>query len=63
MPSRPRLRAAGIPFYIIQCGNNRSACFYSDEDHQFYLFNLEELSIKEAVAIHAYVLMTNHVHL
>ena len=46
-----------------QRGNNRSACFYADEDYQFYLYYLEKLSKKEAVAIHAYVLMTNHVHL
>lgn len=63
MPRRARLKAAGIPFHIIQRGNNRSACFYADDDYHFYLDNLEELCKKESVAIHGYVLMTNHVHL
>ena len=63
MPRRTRLRLAGVPQHIIQRGNNRSACFYVDDDYRFYLDNLQELSEKNSVAIHAYVLMTNHVHL
>jgi len=50
-----------MPCHINQRGNNRSACYYADGDHLFYLGNIEELSQKEALAIHAYVLMTNHV--
>ena len=63
MPRRARLSIPGIPWHIIQRGNNRSACFYTEEDYVFYLRQLEELADKFACAIHAYVLMTNHVHL
>ena len=63
MPRRARLSIPGIPWHIIQRGNNRSVCFYAEDDYQFYLHYLEELAIKFGCAIHAYVLMTNHVHL
>lgn len=63
MPRRARLSVAGIPWHIIQRGNNRSVCFYAEEDYQFYLLHLKELADKFGCAVHAYVLMTNHVHL
>jgi putative transposase len=63
MPRRARLRIAGAPLHIIQRGNNRSACFFADYDHGCYLHHLQELAARYACSIHAYVLMTNHVHL
>ena len=63
MPRRARLSLPGIPWHIIQRGNNRSACFYTDEDYLFYLDTLREQADKYKCLIHAYVLMTNHVHL
>src|SRR5687767_13304379 len=63
MPRRARLRLAGLPLHLIQRGNNRSACFYADEDYALYLHHLKELSCKFRCAVHSYVLMTNHVHL
>ena len=63
MPRRARLSVPGIPWHIIQRGNNRTACFYADEDYRLYLEHLQELSSKFGCAVHAYVLMTNHVHL
>jgi putative transposase len=57
------LAIAGIPWHIIQRGNNRSACFYADEDYLKYLDTLQEMASKYGCSIHAYVLMTNHVHL
>jgi putative transposase len=54
---------AGIPWHIIQRGNNRSACFYSEADYRRYLQDLDEQSEKYGCRIHAYCLMTNHVHL
>jgi putative transposase len=63
MPRRPRLALPGIPWHIIQRGNNRSACFYDDSDYLFYLDTLAEQAEKVHCRIHAYVLMTNHVHL
>jgi putative transposase len=63
MPRRPRLALPGIPWHIIQRGNNRSVCFYAEEDYRKYLDTLREQALKYGCAIHAYVLMTNHVHL
>ena len=63
MPRRARVTLANIPLHLIQRGNNRQACFFADEDYRFYLDRLAECSTKYGVWIHAYVLMTNHVHL
>lgn len=63
MPRRARIAISGIPRHIIQRGNNRSACFYADEDYQRYLDTMQELTDRYGCSIHAYVLMTNHVHL
>lgn len=63
MPRRARLSIAGVPWHIIQRGNNRSACFYSNEDYFRYLDTLAEQANKFGCLVHAYVLMTNHVHL
>jgi putative transposase len=63
MPRRLRLRLAGMPFHVIQRGNNRSDCFHRDADHVRYLRDLQSQALEHGVAIHAYVLMTNHVHL
>lgn len=63
MPRKPRFNLAGIPQHIIQRGNNRDPCFYSEEDYRHYLDDLRESALKYDCRIHAYVLMTNHVHL
>ncbi len=58
-----RLCLPGIPQHIIQRGNNRQVCFGSEEDFAAYAHWLAEYSRKYRVAIHAWVFMTNHVHL
>lgn len=63
MPRRARLTLPNVPMHLIQRGNNRQACFYADEDYRFYLNWLTEYAGKTGCRIHAYVLMTNHVHL
>ena len=63
MPRRARVRIAGTPLHLIQRGNNRGACFFTESDYLFYLRHLGELAERFGCAIHAYVLMTNHVHL
>ncbi|MGS2724767.1 transposase [Porticoccus sp. GXU_MW_L64] len=63
MPRRARISLAGVPHHIIQRGNNRAACFYSEDDYLFYLDWLKEYSEISQCQVHAYVLMTNHVHL
>ena len=63
MPGNARLSLPGIPCNIIQRGNNRSACFYTDEDYCRYLDTLKEQADKHGCLIPSYVLMTNLVHL
>ncbi|OQK18117.1 transposase [Methyloprofundus sedimenti] len=63
MARLPRISPAGVPVHIIQRGNNRHTCFAAMEDYSAYISWLKEYSIKYAVDIHAWVLMTNHVHL
>ena len=62
MPRRVRLLLPEIPVHVIQRGIDRAACFFSDEDRQVYLDTLGGLARSGGVAIHAYGLMTNHVH-
>ena len=54
---------AGLPAHIIQRGNNRCDCFHSDSDKATYFKYLEEASSDRKVAVHAWVMMSNHVHL
>lgn len=63
MPRRPRIIIPGTPLHVIQRGNNRQACFFADEDYQFYLECLSVYAKRSGCSVHAYVLMTNHVHL
>lgn len=58
-----RVAPVGVPQHIIQRGNNRQVCFASEDDMKAYLYWLKELSMKHQVDVHAWVLMTNHVHL
>ena len=63
MARLPRFVIPGQPQHIIVRGINREAIFYSDEDYQFYLEKLESACEKHSCQLHAYVLMTNHIHL
>jgi putative transposase len=63
MPRSLRLILPGVAVHIVQRGNNRAACFRSDNDYLVYLAHLRQLSEKYGCAVHAYCLMTNHVHL
>jgi len=63
MPRRARIMLAGVPVHVIQRGNNRGACFVNDEDRNFYLFHLARGLGRFGCQLHAYCLMTNHVHL
>lgn len=63
MPRKPRIVLPGYPVHLIQRGNNRSATFYAEDDYRFYLEVLRKASLSHNCMIHAYVLMTNHVHL
>lgn len=63
MPRRSRLHLDGIPLHIVQRGHNRGPCFFTDSDRECYLNWLGEALAESECALHAYVLMTNHVHL
>ena len=58
---RPRLELPGIPQHITHRGVNRGATFIDEEDFAAYLQALELTSREQGVAVHGYVLMTNHV--
>lgn len=63
MPRHGRIIVPGIPVHAIQRGNNRVACFHDDADRSFFAQHLGRLLREEGCALHAYCLMTNHVHL
>ena len=63
MARLPRVSPVGVPVHLIQRGNNRQSCFAAEEDYAAYLAWLKEYSDKFKVDVHAWVLMTNHVHL
>ena len=63
MARLPRLTAPGLPHHLIQRGNNRQSVFIDEADCVSYLREFAELANGHGLAIHAYVLMPNHVHL
>lgn len=62
MARLPRFELLGHPQHVIVRGNNRQIIFVADEDYLFYLEKLAEACERYGCLIHAYVLMTNHVH-
>jgi putative transposase len=63
MPRRARIHLPGVPLHIVQRGHNREPCFFAEEDYCCYLHWLGAALTATRSALHAYVLMTNHVHL
>ena len=63
MARLPRTDFVDVAQHIVQRGNNRGDCFFDDGDRFYYLGLLEDAAHTLEVAVHAYVLMTNHVHL
>ena len=63
MARLPRFFAKGYPLHIIQRGNNREPIFGDEPDYLFYLDCLQRAADEHGLSIHAYALMTNHVHL
>ena len=58
-----RVVVPGLPHHVTQRGNRREAIFFQDGDHEIYLDLLAEQTLKAEVAVWAYCLMPNHVHL
>ncbi|MGF1615353.1 MAG: transposase [Gammaproteobacteria bacterium] len=63
MPRKPRFYVPGAPVHAIQRGHHRAAVFFDDFDYLEYLRCLKQAADRCGGAVHAYVLMTNHVHL
>ena len=63
MPRKQRCCPPGLPVHVVQRGNNRQICFAEDVDFKAYAHWLREGAGKYGVEVHAWVLMTNHVHL
>lgn len=63
MPRKPRFTIPGVPQHVIQRGHNREPCFFAEQDYARYLEDLKTAGDKFDCRIHAYVLMTNHVHM
>ncbi|MBN2866843.1 MAG: transposase, partial [Thiotrichales bacterium] len=63
MARLPRFNVIGQPQHIIVRGNNREPIFYDEADYLFYLDKLQQACQKHLCQLHAFVLMTNHVHL
>jgi putative transposase len=63
MPRRPRIDLPHVTQHVIQRGNDRQPCFFVAGDYERYRSDLREIALHEGCEIHAYVLMTNHVHL
>lgn len=63
MPRKTRMYIPGVPAHIVQRGNNRQACFFTDSDYLYYQNVLGEGLRRYGAELHAYCLMGNHVHL
>ena len=63
MPRKPRFFLPNVPVHVVQRGNNRDPIFYDESDYQSYLEWLDRGAKACDCQIHAYVLMTNHVHI
>ena len=62
MPRQPRFFAPDGPLHVIQRGNDRQVIFRAPEDRLRFLDLIRHAMRRHGVSIHAYVLMTNHVH-
>jgi putative transposase len=63
MPRIPRAVVVDHPLHVVQRGINRSDCFFAESDYLTYLDYLRKFAETFGCSVHAYCLMTNHVHL
>jgi REP element-mobilizing transposase RayT len=63
MARKPRIELSGAFYHVLARGNRRATIFHDDADCLAYLDRLERYRHRDGVTVHAYVLMTNHVHL
>jgi len=63
MPRLPRISVPNVTFHVVQRGNDRGRTFFDERDFRTYVLLLSRISRRYQTSVHAYVLMTNHVHL
>jgi putative transposase len=63
MPRTARFVVPGVTLHVVQRGHDRHRCFFEEADYRAYLSYLGEFALKHGCSVHAYCLMTNHVHL
>ncbi len=63
MPRKPRFYLPDVPVHIVQRGHSREPVFFDSQDYATYAYWVSEAGARYGVSIHAFVLMTNHVHL
>lgn len=63
MPRHPRIHLANVPTHVVQRGHNRCPVFLQDVDFRIYRSALSRAIDEYECILHAYALMTNHVHL
>lgn len=63
MPRKPRFFLPDVPAHIVQRGHSREPVFFEEDDYRAYLDWLCEAARRYECVIHAYVLMTNHIHI
>jgi len=63
MPRKPRFFVPGVPVHVAQRGNNRQPVLFGDNDYAVCLDWLAEAAAAHGLQVHAYVLMTKHIHL
>ncbi len=63
MPRKPRFFVPNFAAHVVQRGNNRCPTFQNTSDYSRYLESLGDAARTADVSVHAYVLMTNHIHL
>jgi len=63
MARLPRFFVKGETLHIVQRGNNRNPIFCANHDCLYFLDCLQRARLEHGLVIHAYVLMTNHLHL
>jgi putative transposase len=63
MPRKPRFYLPNVPVHIVHRGHSRNPVFFEVQDYATYAYWLSESAKRYDIAIHAFVLMTNHVHL
>ncbi len=63
MSRKPRIVVPEIPHHVVQRGNRKQQTFFADGDYRLYLSLLKRRCEDQSVALWAYCLMPNHVHL